>query len=394
MRKKVLFVMGAARAGGTITSLLNLLSLLDPKKVEAHLFLQNHVGVLYERTKEFALLPEDITISSVLCTKTELKKKGLRAYMIRLSFIIWHRLFGVKRANAHFYKKSAKKLSGKYDVVVAYQEGAIADYVRYIEAPRHVAWCHMDYKAFAEGGVNILDDWRDVYARFDDIACVSTVVLESMINDIKYPTDHISVVYNTIPPEYIRSRAEESKNNIKKAALTLVSSGRYVSRKRFDRFVLAAETLKKKGIEFIWYFLGEGEGYIEISKMIKQKGLLDCVVQVGSVENPFVYYKASDVFVMASENEGQPMVLNEAMTLGIPVITTEFPSAREAVDDGICGMIVPNSDTGLVEGVLSFATDPALQMRLKDGALNFRYRNDEILRNVYSLLDVGEINNG
>ena len=206
MKKKVLFVIGSARAGGTITSLLNLISLLDEEKVEAHLFLQNHTGVLLPRTQAHHLLPEEPIISSILCDKEELKRKGLQARLTRSFFAVFHRLFGVKRANAHYYKKSARKLSNQYDVVVAYQEGAIADYARYIKAPRHVAWCHMDYDAFSVSGGRSKEDWREVYENYDAIACVSDVVLNSIIDSIDYPTDKISVIYNTIPPKYIQNK--------------------------------------------------------------------------------------------------------------------------------------------------------------------------------------------
>lgn len=387
MKKKVLFIMGSARAGGTITSLLNLLSLLDKDKIEAHLFLQTHSGVLLSRTQEHYLLPEDPIISSILCSKSELEGKGLRAHLTRISFVLRHRLFGVKKAYAHFYRKSAKKLSGKYDAVVAYQEGAIADYARYIKAPRHVAWCHMDYNSFCIAGGNSLGDWKEIYSSFTYIACVSDVVRNSIIENLGYPAKDISVVYNTIPPAYIKSRVV-GRENIQKRKLTLVSSGRYVPRKRFDRFVLAAEKLKAKGIDFIWYLLGDGELYSEIADMIKEKGLDGELIQVGAVENPFVYYNAADVFVMASESEGQPMVLNEALTLSVPVITTEFPSAHEVVKDGIYGLIVPNTDEGLAEGVLRYAEDAALRDNLKSNACNFRYGNDEILESVYKILDV------
>ena len=387
MKKKVLFVIGSAHAGGTITSLLNLLSLLDDEKIEAHLFLQTHTGVLLSRTQEHNLLPEDPTIAAVLRSKSELRGKGLRAYLTRASFVLRHRLFGVKKAYAHFYKKSAKKLSGKYDAVVAYQEGAIADYARYIKTPKHVAWCHMDYDAVCVAGNNSRDDWKQIYGKFEYIACVSDVVRNSIIENLQYPEDKISVVYNTIPPEYIKSRAVGG-DNIERRAITLVSSGRYVQRKRFDRFVLAAETLKAREIDFIWYLLGDGELYAEISDMIKQKDVGNQLIQVGAIENPFVYYNASDVFVMASESEGQPMVLNEALTLGVPVITTEFPSAREVVRDGVYGMIVPNSDEGLADGVLRFAQDSEFREKLNRDVRDFRYGNDEILESIYKILDV------
>ena len=158
--------------------------------------------------------------------------------------------------------------------------------------------------------------------------------------------------------------------------------------KRFDRFVLAAERIRDSGIDFIWYFLGDGEKFNEISKMIKEKKLERQVIQVGAVENPFIYYKVADCFVLASETEGQPMVLNEALTLKVPVITTEFKSANEVVRGKDYAMIVKNNDDAFIEGVLEFAKNEQLRNRLKEGAKTFKYDNQSILNKVYDVLGV------
>ncbi len=382
--KKVLFVLPSVGLGGTATSLLNLLSLWDSDEYEADLFLMQHAGPFLQRAKTLRLLPEERIISSVLCNKSELKKKGLSALLIRIAFTMAHRIYGVRRTTRWFYQKSARKLSGKYDVVVAYQESQATEYAQYIEAPSRVAWCHMDYHAFSRG--KSVSEQKHLYDQYGAIACVSKIVKQSMIDNLHIPASKLQVVYNTIPPLYIRETAEEEGEPIPTSKFTFVSSGRFVRRKRFDRIIKAAAALRDKSIDFRWYLLGDGEEYATIKQAVSDCGLEDHVILTGAKSNPFRYIGKADCFVMTSESEGQPMVLNEAMTLGVPVITTEFPSAKEVVRHGVNALISPNTDDDLVQTVLRFVDDKAIRDTITQGAISFRYDNDTILRQIVDLL--------
>jgi glycosyltransferase involved in cell wall biosynthesis len=61
----------------------------------------------------------------------------------------------------------------------------------------------------------------------------------------------------------------------------------------------------------------------------------------------------ADCFVLSSDYEGQPMVILEAMVLGLPIVTTDFASVRGALPDGY-GRIVPMSVDGVAEGMRAF----------------------------------------
>lgn len=388
--KKCLFVLRSAGIGGTATSLSNLLSLFKEKGMDFDVFLFTHDGEFAQRVKNVAnLLPEEKILSSIFCTKANLKKHGFISKLIRAAYSLLHGIIGVQKTNEIVFKLSAMRFSGKYDTVVAFQEDTTTEYVRHIKCKNRVAWCHMDYFTISSCSNKDNAYLKKRYSCFDYIACVSNYIRESMIENLDIDPDKISVVYNTIPSEFIKKQAlSEQDMTVPQNKMVFVSMGRFVERKRFDRVVVAAKELKERKIEFVWYILGNGEEYSKIEKMINEENLKNEVVLLGSKNNPFPYIVKADCFVMSSTSEGQPMVLNEALILGVPVITTDFPSAREVVGHVKGGIIVPNSQEGLTDGVLEFITNEELRNTTKAYAKEFVYDNDAILKQVLDIINI------
>lgn len=386
---KILFVLPSMRAGGTATSLLNLMQLMQEDGVEADLFLLEHDGVFLERAKKMGrLLPENTEIAATICKKQRIKTYGLRGLLVRGRYAIKHRFLGVDRAIEPVLKHSAKALSGKYDVVIAYQEQLTTRYVRYIQCQKRIAWIHMDYNSFKSAQSE--DYWKHLYDTFDGVVSVSKVAKESIETSLGIDSSKTYLIYNTIPSESIRSLSKMASSvKIKNSAFKFISMGRMVKRKGFDRVIFTAAALKRENIDFAWYILGEGEEKSRLQKMISEYHLEDRVFLPGVFENPFPIVNQCDCFVMSSVNEAQPMVLNEALTLHIPVITTDFPSAREVVKDEVFGLITENSEKGLLNAVQRFIRDPFLREKIKRGAMEFEYNNQIILTQVYDIIGFG-----
>jgi len=386
---KCLFVLRSAGIGGTATSLSNLLSLFKEKGMDFDVFLFTHDGEFAQRVKNVAnLLPEERILSSVFCTRENLKKRGFISKLIRTVYTVLHRIIGVQKTNNLVFKLSARKLAKKYDTVVAFQEDATTEYVRYIKCKNRVAWCHVNYHALSTLSKMDKEYLTDRYSSFDKIVCVSNNIRQSMIENLGVNPDIISVVYNTIPAEFIKEQSlKEQIKEIPQKEFKIVSVGRFAEVKRFDRVVLAAKELKKKNIDFVWYILGDGKEYERIKSMINDEDLQNEVLLFGNRTNPFPYIAKADCLVMSSTSEGQPMVLNEALVLGIPVITTDFASAREVVGHVKGATIVPNTQEGLTEGVLEFVNNEELRNITKEYAKEFVYNNDAILKQVLDVIN-------
>lgn len=387
---KCLFVLQSAEVGGTSTSLLNLLSLYAEKGIKHDVFLFFHDGMFVPEIKEVSnLLPEDKLLAAASCEKANLKKRGLLAFLRRGYVSLRYKIFGAKKTRVWLYKKCAKRLSGKYDTVIAYQEDLTTDFVQYVICKNKIAWCHanMDYDSISRISGGSLESLREKYLKFDKILCVSEKIKSGMLEKLSLPEKSLFVIYNTIPRNLILRKANaDTQDLIEKRTFTFVSVGRFHAVKRFDRVVSAAKALDERGVDFIWYMVGDGDKFYTIKKMVDDMQLSSKVILVGAKFNPLVYVKQADCLVMSSENEGQPMVLNEALTLGVPVIITDFSSAREIVGEENYGLIVPNSDQGFVNGILHFWENTELRQKMKKAAGSFLYDNDSIIAKIDELI--------
>ena len=69
---------------------------------------------------------------------------------------------------------------------------------------------------------------------------------------------------------------------------------------------------------------------------------------------------AADIFVLPSWFEALPMVVIEAMLVGLPVVATDIPGPREQVVDGVTGLLVPLRDpAALAAAIGALVADPA-----------------------------------
>ncbi len=133
-----------------------------------------------------------------------------------------------------------------------------------------------------------------------------------------------------------------------------------------DALALATKTLPT------WRLLVVGRGELEepLRARAEQLGIGSRVTWCGQVDDPFVYYRAADVFALPSRHEGMPNALMEAMASGLPVIVSDAsPGPLELVEHDKTGLIVPVNDAAALAVALeSLANDPGTRERLGKAA--------------------------
>lgn len=112
-------------------------------------------------------------------------------------------------------------------------------------------------------------------------------------------------------------------------------------------------------------FVGDGDHRPALEAAIARAGAGDRVRLLGLRRDVPRILRASDALVLASQQEGLPRVLPQAMAAGLPIVTTRVGGGPEAVADGQSGFVVEVNDVSAMADRLDrLASDPALARRM------------------------------
>jgi len=134
------------------------------------------------------------------------------------------------------------------------------------------------------------------------------------------------------------------------AHFTFFSAGRLSPEKNHLLLIRSFSVVHSKYPQTRLVIAGDGPLKNQLMNEIQLLGLTESVKLVGHTKNPYQLMGCSDCFVLSSDYEGQPMVLLEALVLGVPVVTTSFGSVAGALPPGV-GMIVQPSVDELAAGM-------------------------------------------
>ena len=254
----------------------------------------------------------------------------------------------------------------EYDLAVAYLEGGSTYYVAdHVKAKRKVAFMHTDY--IRAGYYRELD--QNCYNTMDWIFTVSDEARKSFIAAYPEYTNRVSVFHNLINWDRIRSKAEHKGGFTDGyTGMRLLTVGRLIPEKALDLSVQAMKLLKDEGIRARWYVLGEGEERASLSKLIRKLGLEQDFLLLGSTDNPYPYYKQTDIYVHASRHEGKSIAIQEAMFLGCPVVLSDCSGNREQIINGVEGVMCDLSAESIAAHVKMLIQDESLRKRCSHAA--------------------------
>lgn len=130
---------------------------------------------------------------------------------------------------------------------------------------------------------------------------------------------------------------------VKKDKVQFLFLGRLGERKGVYDILKAAEQLREANVDISLY----GDGEVEAARNIVKKNQLHDVVKVHgwiSGEEKDAVFENADVLLLPSYHEGLPIAILEALSQGMPVISTPVGGIPEAVHDGVNGFIVQAGD--------------------------------------------------
>jgi glycosyltransferase involved in cell wall biosynthesis len=114
--------------------------------------------------------------------------------------------------------------------------------------------------------------------------------------------------------------------------------------KGYQYLVDTVRLLAERDIPVKLTFVGDGPLREDLEKQARRAGIGDRVVFAGKTDDVMAFLPAFDVVAGSSIREGLPLAILEAMAASRPVVTTDVGGNREAVINGVTGLLVPPGD--------------------------------------------------
>lgn len=212
---------------------------------------------------------------------------------------------------------------------------------------------------------------RYAYRLSDGVIAVSRGVADQLRLHSPLVASKIEVIPTPIVSEEVLAASQEPVDHewfLKHDKPILVSAGRLEKHKGFSTLLSAFARLRGR-VDARLVILGEGSKRRELEAQAAALGIAEHIALLGFKHNPFAYMSKADAFVLASEYEGLPNVLVQAMAFGVPIVSTDCPSGpSEILCDGRFGDLVPVGDEAAIATALVRALNKPRQREAQEHA--------------------------
>ncbi len=359
MKRKVLIVLHQLSVGGVQISCLDALNAIDHSQYDVTLYVRKNRTELRDRVNEH--------ISVIV---NEAKKHYYRrpyAVMLLLTQKIagWLHIEGLfdsanRRLSAYInnarirYEYKHYLADKQFDVAIAYIGGYEAVLTASaVNAKRKYLFIHGSEDEYHEIQENVISLFDGIIAVNDSIADLTRQWYPNVCH-------RVSSIENYVDAEIVRRKAMKYPVSREKHTLVLCSCGRYTMVKGFDIAIKSAILLKQQGIDFLWFFVGDGTERTTLEAMLAQNGLENNIILTGIKENPYPYINACDFFVQTSRAEAHSLTLIEAQILGKPCISTKTVGGCVLVRHMENGLLADFTPESIASCIVRLANDSEL----------------------------------
>ena len=140
----------------------------------------------------------------------------------------------------------------------------------------------------------------------------------------------------------------------------VISVGRFVPIKNTALLIEALARIRRSDSSAHLLLVGEGPERRALERQAAGLGVAGAITFAGYVAQDQLapYYRAADVFALASEFDNSPNVVLEAMACGLPIVATDVGGVAEFVVADRGGSLVPRGDAaGMAEAIARWLTD-------------------------------------
>lgn len=300
MKKKVIIFSYNLDIGGIEKALINLLKNFNYNKYDVTLVLEEKKGIF------LGDIPKQVIVK-------EYKVSNSKNVVIRKMVNLFKRI--------KFYLEN----HNKYSASICYATYSIpGSTLSLIASTNPILFIHSNYKYVYNKDIKKIKQF--FYTRrineFNKIVFVSNESKNDTINIIPEIKDKSVVINNLVDYIDIINKSDLKPDyKFDKNKKNILFVGRLEENsKKITRIIELAKRIDDSSYQF--YIIGDGPDR-EIYKNLIKKDALKNIKMLGSKSNPYSYMKQADCIILTSDYEGFPVVYNEAICLGIPILTTQ-----------------------------------------------------------------------
>ncbi len=368
-KDNVLIYSGSLAFNGFSSALISLLNIIDLQR--ENIFISFREKSIAHDPLRLERLPEKVNIFPIINGFWYMKKE-LIAYILYYKFNI--NISWVRKILDKFYEREIKRFFGnaKIDRVIQFTgyEKRIVGLFQRFKVPKAIFVHSNMLKEIKSKKNHHLLTLRSAYQNYDKVVSVTEDTVSSII-EISGKKDNICIINNAHDYKSIMDKKEQeirydekTKSNVKenvlrellekKDTIKFINIGRFSPEKGHKRLIDAFNKFYQKYQNSYLYIIGGyGKDYDTIKEYIKTLSCKYNVILINNISNPFPILKRCDLFILSSFYEALGLVLLEAETCGVKVISTDIDGPKIFMQEH-GGYLVENSEEGILQGMYDF----------------------------------------
>ena len=212
---------------------------------------------------------------------------------------------------------------------------------------------------------------EDIVRASHHVTVVSRTLFDRLTTAIPDVASRLSLIHNGVPTSYALAAKAMLAINAPSTRWDILLVGQLIPRKGGNVLLDALVHVREQIPTVRLAFAGNGSFEGVLRAQVERLRLGANVEFLGEISrtNMAATYRATKLIVIPSRSEGLPLVLIEALWLGIPIIASAVDGLPELVLDDVNGLLVPPEDPrALADALLRMLLDTALYRRLSEGA--------------------------
>ena len=369
MKKRIIIVNNNVKIGGVQKALLSLLHEIAPK-YDVTLYLLNRAGEYMDR------IPDDITVIGgdslykYFGMSQAESKSNTKDFICRSALAVITKIFG-RNIVLGIVSAFTTKLPDEYDCAISYLHdgrlhllyGGCNDFVlSKITAKKKITFLHCDYE---QCGSNHKSN-NAMYDKFDYIAACSDGCRNAFLRVLPHLESRTKTVINCHNFQEILEMSRENPVTYNNEYVNIILVARLSTEKGIERAIVALKSVKDKGLKAKLHIVGDGGLKDPLNELCMELGISGDVTFYGGQSNPYRYMKNADFLLIPSFHEAAPLVIDEALCLGIPVLSTKTTSSEDMILQRRCGWVCDNTQEAINEELYNVVAD-------RDGIIEMKH---------------------